>query len=93
MIQMILSTKGTHRLREPTYGCQGEGQEQAIAGEFEINMYTLLYFKWIANKILLYGTGNSAQSYVATWMGREFGRESIHVNVWLSPFAVHLKLS
>jgi len=28
--------------------------------EFGINRYTLLYFKWIINKDLLYGTGNSA---------------------------------
>ena len=26
-------------------------------------------------------------------MGGEFGEEWIHVYVWLSPFAVHLKLS
>ena len=36
---------------------------------------------------------NSAQCYVAAWMGGEFGGEWIHVYVWLSPFAVHLKLS
>ena len=29
---------------------------------------------WIANKNLLYSTGNSAQYYVAAWMGGEFGR-------------------
>ena len=29
----------------------------------------------------------------AAWMGGEFGGECIHVYVWLSPFAVHLKLS
>ena len=38
-------------------------------------------------------TGNSAQCYVAAWMGGDFGGEWIHVYVWLSPFAVHLKLS
>ena len=27
------------------------------------------------------------------WMGRELGGEQIHVYVWLSPVAVHLKLS
>ena len=27
------------------------------------------------------------------WMGGEFGGERIHVYVWLSLFAVHLKLS
>ena len=34
-----------------------------------------------------------SQSYVAAWMGGEFGGEWMHVYVWLSPFAVHLKLS
>ena len=45
------------------------------------------------NKDLLYSTGNSAQCYVAAWMGGEFGGELIHVYVWLSPCVVHLKLS
>ena len=34
---------------------------------------------------------NSAQCYVAAWMGGEFGIEWIHVYVQLSPFAVRLK--
>ena len=59
----------------------------------EINRYTLLYLKWITNKDLLCSTGNSAQCYVAAWLGGEFGGEGIHVYVWLSPFAIHLKLS
>ena len=58
-----------------------------------IDMYTLPYFKWITNKDLLYITGDSAQHYVAGWTGEGFGREWIHVYVWLSLFAVHLKLS
>ena len=37
--------------------------------EFGIDMYTLLYLKQITNKNLLYSTGNSAQCYVAAWMG------------------------
>ena len=61
--------------------------------EFGLDMYTLLYLKWITNKDLLYNTGNSAQCYVAAWMGGEFGGEWIHAYVWLSPFYVHLKLS
>ena len=56
-------------------------------------MYTLLYLKWITNRVLLYSTGNSARCYVAVWMGGKFGGEWIHVHIWLSPFAVHLKLS
>ena len=58
-----------------------------------IGMYTLLYLKRITNKELLYSRWNSAQCHVATWMGREAGGEGIHVYVWLSPFAVHPKLS
>ena len=67
----------------------GEG----IVREFGMVMYTLLYLKWKTNKDLLYSTKNSAQYYVAAWMGGEFGGEWIHVYVWLSPFTVHLKLS
>ena len=36
---------------------------------FEDNMYALLYLKQITNKDLLYSIGNSAQCYVAAWMG------------------------
>ena len=37
-----------------------------------MDMHTLLYLKWIANEDLLYSTWNSAQCYVAAWMGEEF---------------------
>ena len=47
--------------------------------EFGMDMYTLLYLKQITNKALLYSIGNSAQCYVATWMGGEFGVKWIHV--------------
>ena len=42
-------------------------------------MYTLLYFKWITNKDLLYSTWNAAQCDVVGKMGGEFGGEKIHV--------------
>ena len=58
-----------------------------------MDMYTLLYLRWIIDKDLLHSTGTSAQCYVAAWMGGEFGRQWIHVYVRLSPFAIHLKLS
>ena len=57
-----------------------------------MDMYTRLYLKWITNEDLLWRIGNCSMS-VAAWMGGEFGGEWIHVHVWLSPFAVHLKLS
>ena len=52
----------------------------------------LTRLKWITNKDLLYSTGNSVQHYVAAWMGGEFGGECICANVWLSPFAIQMKL-
>jgi len=50
---------------------EGDG----IVREFGMDMYTLLYLKWITNKDLLYSTWNSAQSYVAAWAGEEFRGE------------------
>ena len=74
MIQMNLLTKQkqTHRLREGTYCYQGEGWEEGIVRQLGMDMYTLLYLKWITNKDLLSSTRNSAQRYVAAWMGGEF---------------------
>ena len=42
---------------------------------------------------ILYSTWNSAQCYIEAWMGEEFGGKCIQVYVWLSPLAVHLKLT
>lgn len=58
-----------------------------------MDVYALLYLNWMASKDLLYSTANSAQSYVVAWVGGEVGGERIRVYVWLSPLAVHLKLS
>ena len=40
-----------------------------IVREFGMDMYTLLYLKWITNKDLLYSAGNSAQCCVSAWIG------------------------
>ena len=82
-----------HRLRDWTYGCR-VGWGKGTVRKFGMVMYTLLCSKWPTNKDILSSTGNSAQCYVAAWMGREFG-EWIHVYVWLSPFCIlgnYLKL-
>ena len=42
-----------------------------------MDMCILLYLKRITNKDLLHSTWNSAQCYVAAWMGGEFGEEWI----------------
>ena len=72
--------------REANYS-QGKG----IIGEFGMDMNTLLYLKWITNEVILHSTGNSAQCYVVAWRGGEFRGEWVHVYIWLSPFAIHLK--
>ena len=88
-----------HRPSSSQQVCDGLSDEEAcfvmkgIGSEFEVDMYTLLYLKWITSKDPLCSTGNSAHYYVAAWMGGEFGGEWIHVYVWLSPFTVYLKLT
>ena len=69
------------------------GWGEGIVKEFWLNMFTLLYFRWITNKDLLYSTGNSAQCYGAARMGGTSGGERILVYVWLSCFSIYLKLS
>ena len=83
-MNLLTKQKETHRLRKQTYSCLGKSR---------MVMYTLLYLKWITNKDLRYSTGNSAQCYVAAWVGGGLGGDWIHVCVWPSAFAVHLKLS
>ena len=63
------------------------------ASRASILLYTLLYLKWITNKDAVHSTVTSAQHYVAAWMEGEFRGGRIHVYIWLSTFAVHLKLS
>ena len=63
----------------------GPGSKEGIVRECEMDMYTLLYLKWITDKDLLYSTGNFAQCYMSVWRGGKFGGEQIHVSVWLSP--------
>ena len=48
-----------------------------------MDMYTLLYLKWVTNRDLLYSTWNSAQWYAAAWIGGAFGGEWIHAYVFV----------
>ena len=70
-------------------GRMGEG----IVREPGMDMDTLLCLTRRTSKDLLSGTGNSAQCHVAAWIGGEVEGECIHVYVWPSPCAVHLKLN
>ena len=72
---------------------RGECCGGAIVREFGMDVYTLLFLRWIINRVLLYSTWNSTQCYMAAWMRGEFVGEWILIYVWLSPFTVTLKLS
>ena len=50
------------------------GMRERIVREFEMDVYTLLYFKWITNKDLLYSMWNSAQCNVAAMIEELVGR-------------------
>ena len=68
MIQTSIFTKQkqTHRLREQLMVTRKKEWRGRIDWEFGIDMYTLLYLKWITNMDVLYSTGNSAQYSVIT---------------------------
>ena len=73
----------THRLRKQTYGfLGGKNGREGVVREFGVDMYTMLYLKWVSNKDLLNSTWNSAQCYVAAWVGGDFGGEWIHVYMY-----------
>jgi len=64
-MNLLTKQKETPRHIKWTYGFLGEG----IVREFGMVMYTLLYLKWITKKDLLCSIWNSAQCYVAVWIG------------------------
>lgn len=67
----------------------GEGQRDGIVREFGMDMDTLLYLKQITSKDLLYGIRNSAQCYVAAWMGKEFGENGYAMCICLAKSLCH----
>ena len=73
MIQMNLHSRNRLTENKLTVASR-EGWEEGIVREFAMVVYTLLYLKWMTNKDLLYGTGNSAQCYVAAYWRGVWGR-------------------
>ena len=69
MIQINLQNKKRFTdLDNELNGCRGSGTVR----ESGMGMYILLYLKWITKKNLLHSTWNSAQYYVAAWIGGKF---------------------
>ena len=78
-------------MKIPSLQAEGRGWK-GIVRKFGMDMYTLLYVKWITDKDLLYSIWNF-QCHTAAWMGRESEEEWTHGYEWLSPFPVHRKLA
>ena len=57
-----------------------------------MNTSTLLYLKWMTNKILLlFSTGNSAQCYVTAWMRGEFGENGyVYMYGWVHTYGLYV---
>ena len=77
MIQMNLfkKQKQTHRNRNKLMITTGEGVGGGINEQFEISRYTLLYTKYINNKVPLSSTGNYIQYPVIHHNGKEYEKE------------------
>ena len=76
-MNLLTKHKETHQFGEWTYGCWGEGWGKGIDREFGMDLYKLLYLKWMINKDLMESTENSAQTYVAAQMEGDMGGEWI----------------
>ena len=60
-MNLFTKQKQTHRLiKNELMVAKEEGWAGETVREFGMDMYTLLYLKWIINKDLMYSTGNSA---------------------------------
>ena len=77
-MNLFTKQKQSHRCGKQTYGYQGK-RAGGINWEIGIDMYALLYLRWITNKDLLYSTGNSIQYSVITYMRKESEKEWAYV--------------
>ena len=73
-----LSMKQTHRHREETCDCQGEGKDW----EFGISRCKILHIGWINNKVLLNSIGNYTQCLVINHNGTE--NKNICIYIYMS---------
>ena len=71
----IIYQRETHRLRKQIYG----GWVERIVMEFGMDMYTLLYLKWVTNKVLLGTQGTPLNVKWQPRWERSCGGEWIHV--------------
>ena len=78
---MYLFTKQIDRYRKQIYSYQG-GKWGGINWEVGIDIYILLYIKYITNKDILYSTGNYTQYFVITYKGNKSEKEFIYIFIF-----------
>ena len=66
MSRMLSEFEVTKHKKHWWVGCYQNLRLQSIRS---IDKYTLLHWKWVTNEVLLCSTENSAQCYMAAWMG------------------------
>ena len=65
------------------------GGGERIVRECEMDLYTVLYLKWIANKDLLCSTENSAECYVAAGWERSLGENGyMYMYGWVTQLCI-----
>ena len=67
---------------------EGEGWREGTVREFGMDMYTLLYLKWITNKELLYSTAVHG-ILQARILGRHFLPQGVFPTQGLNPGLLH----
>ena len=72
--EVIKKQRQTHSLRERIYGCRGEKMGGMDSyGVWDRYVHTAMFKMDNQQGPTVYSTGNSAQCYVAAWMGEGFG--------------------
>ena len=72
--------------KKQTYGYQRGKEGGGINWEIGIDIYTLLYIKWVTNKDLLYSTGNYIQYFTITYEWNEKNLCTyIFIYNWIAP--------
>ena len=73
--------KQTHRHRQQSCGCPGEGDRGGMDWEFGISRCKLVYLEWINNNVLMYNTGNSIQYHVIKHIEKNMKKEYIYTHI------------
>ena len=69
-MNLFTKQKQTHRCREQTCGCQGNGRRSGMDREFGISRCKLLHLECVSDEVLLNSPGNYIQFFGIEHDGR-----------------------